>query len=157
MRRIVLPVLGAIVLAASVQAPAYAQTGHVHLVLRMVDPVYNDFNQVVYKISVRNLGLDTATHVRTMRNALFCATSSTPLNECTNTAPFVLRMRDIPKDGEDVYGSVTGVPVSHGLVLRITIQVVFVDQHDDFSTPGSCNFGQVPQDACDTAVVDLPS
>ncbi|HEY9390609.1 MAG TPA: hypothetical protein VIR27_12720 [Mycobacteriales bacterium] len=157
MRRTVLPVLGAIIMAASGQAPAYAQTGHVHLVLRMVDPVYNDFNQVVFKINVRNLGPDTATHVRTMRNALFCATVSTPLDQCVNTAPFVLRMRDIPKDGENVYGAIAGVPASHGLVLRITIQVVFVDQHDDFSTPGTCNYGQVPQDACDTAVVDLPS
>lgn len=156
-RRIVLPAAAALVMAASAQAPAYAQDGHVHLVLHMVDPAYNDFNEVLFKINVQNLGPDTATHVRTIRNALFCANVNAPLNQCTNTNPVVLQMRDIAAGGEDVYAAVVPVPTTHGLVVRITIQVVHVDQHDDFSVPGTCDYGRMPQPACDTAVVDLPS
>ena len=153
LRWVVTPALTVAMLAGS-QVPAHAQVGHVHLVVRLVNPAFNDDNELLFEVHVANLGPDTATTLRTIQNVLYCATPTTPLTDCENTQPIVRQMADIRLGGRDAHVAAVPVPERAG-TIRTTVQVVHVDQHDDFSVPGTCNYGQVPQDDCATVVTVL--
>lgn len=149
-RWFLVPVVAVLALTAS---PAQAQVGHVHMLVRVVNRIFNDMNDLVYEVQVVNAGPDTATNVETIRNVLYCPTPTTPLTGCENTPPRVLQMMDVGPGGQDMFRTEVLVREAHPVTVRITIQVVHIDQHDDFSTPGTCNYGQVPQDDCDTEVM----
>src|SRR6187551_3782350 len=153
LRCIVTSVMSAVMLAGG-QVPAHALVGHVHMVVRLENPAFNDVNQLLLVTHVANLGPDTATTVRTMQSGLYCATPTTLLAECTNSQPVVEQMADIPAGGRNVFVTILPVP-PRAVTIRTTVQVVRIDQYDDFSVPGTCNYGQRPQDDCDTVVITL--
>ncbi|HEX5493111.1 MAG TPA: hypothetical protein VFX70_00870 [Mycobacteriales bacterium] len=153
-RWLLVPALTALTLTAW-PVPARAQGGHVHLVVQVVNPIFDDSDQVVFEVQVTNLGPNTATHIETERTVLLCATPTTPLTGCQNTAPQVLQIRDLRAGEHDIFPTAITVPESGAVTIRTNVQVVRVDQHDDLSVPGTCDYGQVPQDDCGTNVLTL--
>jgi hypothetical protein len=158
-RRLVAPAVSVLTLAVlgAAQVPANAQAGNVHLVVTTNGTIITDALQIAHSVTVTNLGPDTATGIFTTQYALYCSSDSAPLSSCTGNQPTLVRMRDLPPGGAVRNTYLAPIPVAgtRPHVVRSTIEVVHVDQHDVASVPGTCNYGLNPQPDCVTVLTYL--
>lgn len=150
-------VLAALTVVAVVggHTPAHAACPAVHLVVWMSNPVLNDYLQLTYAVTVANLGPGTATGITTGQTAWFCQTVTTPLSSCRGVPPVSSRVVDLAAGQNARFLAVVQLITTSPTVVRNTVEVTHVDQHDVASVPGTCRDGTYPQDACATVVTVL--
>lgn len=136
--------------------PASASAvGGVHLVVQMTPPRFGDQNDLIYQVSVANLGPDRATRLVARQSVLFCPGLSTPLRSCEPGTDLVFTMADIARGGQNSFAVLVFLPTSGAVVVRNTVEMVKAGERDVASTLGLCQDGARPQPACATRVTEV--